>query len=456
MKTTWKQVVYDTAEAYREATGASNKIPVGQLPGLIRQGTGGGGSENLDAELTLQETLLAEQSALLEGRAVYDVQEVTLDPVPEGSVHEFFDFVANKVTLNPFQGNTGLYVWKKYDAPNGYVGVEYVQSTGSQCIKTRYKPNSNTRVVLDVEVTNFTASGALFAARDSNYTNMYGVTLTGDSKVRNDFGTTTKEGSANVLVRTTLDKNKNVLFFNGITVTNDATTFQTTKELVFLGLNDAGTVKAESSAKIYSGQVYENDTLKCNYEPRVDANGVAGLYDTINNTFDSSATSYALEYGEKVGFLGFVVSDDSSTYPNNGLQGEYWYEPVEEGFDFASILKYKKCSVSTFAFSSRTAVNNAVTHPFTGDIPYFAMIAAKTPSTTNSDLYLAVGIKNLEANSGTLNMASEFYYSSSQTQMIARSTSAFGANRNATGNIFIDSNSIYYAAGVEYYLIVAL
>ena len=111
-KTTWKQVVYDTADAYREATGTTDKIPVGELANRVREG---GGKEDLEAELTLQETLLVEQSALLEGKAVYDVQEVTLDPVPEGSVHEFYDFVASKVTLNPYElpSPQGKYVWKK-------------------------------------------------------------------------------------------------------------------------------------------------------------------------------------------------------------------------------------------------------------------------------------------------------------------------------------------------------
>ena len=118
MKTTWKQVVYDTAGAYREATGTTDKIPVGELANRVREG---GGKEDLDTELTLQETLLAEQSALLEGKAVYDVQEVTLDPVPEGSVHEFYDFVASKVTLNPYElpKAEGDYVWRKLSSENG-------------------------------------------------------------------------------------------------------------------------------------------------------------------------------------------------------------------------------------------------------------------------------------------------------------------------------------------------
>ena len=128
-KTTWKQVVYDTADAYREATGTTDKIPIGELADRVRQG--GGGAENLDAELTAQEQVVAEQFELLENRALYDIQEVTLNPVPEGSVHEFADFLVSKVTLNPYEGSEGLYVWKKedsyvFDPVNTVDGTKYI------------------------------------------------------------------------------------------------------------------------------------------------------------------------------------------------------------------------------------------------------------------------------------------------------------------------------------------
>ena len=39
-ETTWKQVVYDIADAYREADGSTAKIPVGQLADKVREGAG--------------------------------------------------------------------------------------------------------------------------------------------------------------------------------------------------------------------------------------------------------------------------------------------------------------------------------------------------------------------------------------------------------------------------------
>ena len=38
--TTWKQVVYDVADAYREANDSTERIPVGQLADKVREGAG--------------------------------------------------------------------------------------------------------------------------------------------------------------------------------------------------------------------------------------------------------------------------------------------------------------------------------------------------------------------------------------------------------------------------------
>ena len=76
--TTWKQVVYDVADAYREANGTADKVLVGQLASKIREGAG----ENLDYELNELDSTLQQVLDIL-----------------------------------PFKGfqNSGQYVWKKYE-----------------------------------------------------------------------------------------------------------------------------------------------------------------------------------------------------------------------------------------------------------------------------------------------------------------------------------------------------
>ena len=89
-QTTWKQVVYDVADAWREANDSTAKIPIGELPNKVKEG-----GENIDPELTTLESTLQEILDIL-----------------------------------PFKGfqNSGQYVWKKF---------EYEQVLASEIIVTQ-------------------------------------------------------------------------------------------------------------------------------------------------------------------------------------------------------------------------------------------------------------------------------------------------------------------------------
>lgn len=92
MSTTWKQVVLDVADAWREANDSTAKIPVGQLPNKVKEG-----GENIDPEMT------------------------TL----EGTLQEILEIL-------PFKGAmaSGQYVWKKLTAEGGTF-IEFVISDDS-------------------------------------------------------------------------------------------------------------------------------------------------------------------------------------------------------------------------------------------------------------------------------------------------------------------------------------
>ena len=337
-QTTWKQVVTDIADAYREASGTTAKIPIGSLASKVRDG-----SENLDQPLTELESTLQEILDIL-----------------------------------PYKGyqNSGQYVWKEY---------EYVADATITMTMTNYGESGQAIIQL---------TSADFDVRCLDINDLAGIKV----------GYSHSGGS---WVLEFKDDRNIILDGNSYPMKYDEST----------------------------GQI------------RISANFGAIV------TFASPVNATV-----KV-FSRFVISDEVLAYPNSGEQGGRWYELVEEvdAFDFSDILGYTRCSVTTFTFSSRTAINNAVTHALTGEIPKFAMIVAKSPiGTTNNDLYLAVGLKNTDSNNGVISIAQQFVYGSSYEQKVSKVNVQFGVNRNETGNIFLDSNSIYYTAGVEYYLIVAM
>lgn len=113
--TTWKQVVLDTADAYREANGTTDKIPVGQLADKVRAGAGT--PYEGDNPLTIGQagftfpakTLLKDGLQIINGVNGEDLTD-TAD-VQQSAVKNLLRMVSRKIAENKGEGE---YVWKKY------------------------------------------------------------------------------------------------------------------------------------------------------------------------------------------------------------------------------------------------------------------------------------------------------------------------------------------------------
>ena len=164
--------------------------------------------------------------------------------------------------------------------------VEYIQSSGAQYIDALFKPNQNTRVVVDFEITGGT-NEVLYGARVSSSSDgicFYKRTTGYYASQYND--TTADTSVANDTKRHTVDANKNVTYLDGEAVrTHTAGTFTAPVSLVLFASNDNGAVKYYANAKIYSCQIYDNDVLVRDMWPCYDPNGVACLYDKVTKNY---------------------------------------------------------------------------------------------------------------------------------------------------------------------------
>lgn len=173
--------------------------------------------------------------------------------------------------------------------PEGYTQVEYIQSSGTQYIDTGFAHNQDTRVVMDAQVvTQPSVHAWLFEGRVSYSSCCKGLLLLNGTTWNSDYNDSTSRyafSSLGVLDRLSIDYNKNSLTINGYTQTWTATTFQSTANLTLLACNTAGTVAGHTSAKLYSCQIYDNDTLVRDYVPCVSKSGEVGLFDMVNSAF---------------------------------------------------------------------------------------------------------------------------------------------------------------------------
>ena len=174
--------------------------------------------------------------------------------------------------------------------PEGYLELEYIQSSGTQYIDTGFKPNQDTRVVMDIEILNaftLSSSSPVFGSRVASLNKTYTLWAYNQAQIRDDYGSEeTLESISNIFDRLIIDKNKNVCHFGNVTVHHSAATFQTPVNLLLLACNTNGSIDSRKlSAKVFSCKIYDGETLVRNFVPCKNEQDVIGLYDFVTETF---------------------------------------------------------------------------------------------------------------------------------------------------------------------------
>ena len=199
----------------------------------------------------------------------------------------------NNVARKIKKGYIGIENFTKRNLPAGYTQVEYIQSSGTQYIDTGFKPNQDTRLMVDMEVLTGTTS-FLFGARANSSanssSNSFSMPQISGTSLRADYGATETAIAISPTQRLSIDMNRNTTTVNGNSVTAAAQTFTGSYSLVLFSANTAGTVNSTKTvAKLYSCRIYDNGTPVRDYVPCTNSAGTAGLYDLVNGVFYTNA-----------------------------------------------------------------------------------------------------------------------------------------------------------------------
>lgn len=174
--------------------------------------------------------------------------------------------------------------------PEGYLQLSYIESSGTQYIDTGFKPNNNTRVVMDVMSTS-SGTFAFFGTRDTETTNAYILWQLSDTSIRSDYGAGQVQQTVDsAVVRTTIDKNRDTCVFASLVVENEASQFTCTNNLLLLATSTGGAVDTRKmSARLYSCKIYDDDLLIRNFVPVKNESDQVGLYDLVEEKFYANA-----------------------------------------------------------------------------------------------------------------------------------------------------------------------
>lgn len=252
-----------------------------------------------------------------------------------------------------FYGNagTGTFIGSLADElPEGHTLLEYIESNGTQYIDTDFVPNSNVRVLMNVEGYSATEdpNTCLFGSNSSS-SDYFRLIVTSGKLYRSYFGSAMANFASTVdyTGRTIVDFNKNVCTIGDSSVTATASTFNGTQSLYLFANNTSGSAVIPTSAKLYSCQIYDNGTLVRDYIPCINASGEYGLYDKLNKKFYGNAGSGSFT-GEFVPLSNGAIITRRGAASKTSLKVSTFIKPTITDSDTAYAIQIKFSKTSSF------------------------------------------------------------------------------------------------------------
>lgn len=194
--------------------------------------------------------------------------------------------------------------------PFAYQQVEYIQSTGSQRIKTNIQPTSKYKIEEEFAITDRTVISCLWCARGAN-TGAYSTTAfnIANNQLRCDYGTSASMiniGAVTVNQKYTLTMDAEKWYLDGVLKTTmTAATYTAGSKLQLMASHYNGidaNIGNYAKMKLYRFSVWDADgELVGNFIPCYRrSDNVAGLYDTVEGGFYTNSGSGTLGVGQDV------------------------------------------------------------------------------------------------------------------------------------------------------------
>ena len=177
--------------------------------------------------------------------------------------------------------------------------VNFIQSSGTQYIKTGIYPTQNHRVECDIELTSFGLS-VLFGHYLSGSNQFAAICLNGGATWRAWFGSAATDFSGDCTGRHQITFSKTAMTTSSGSVSYSGTAFTSSIEMYIFGLSSGSSATFEypASMKLYNFKIYECDTLLRDFWPCYDPDGVACLYDKVEKKYYYNAGTGEFIAGE--------------------------------------------------------------------------------------------------------------------------------------------------------------
>lgn len=228
-----------------------------------------------------------------------------------------------------------------------YTPLEYIQTNRSTYLDTEFKPNNDTRAILDADFLTSAYPAWTFGARNATGSSVdsFSFCRLSSTAFRSDYNRSGVQISTNQITgRHLIDKNKNITYIDNVqkAVTTYAS-FQANHNLLLFSVNNNGASDSRREVlKLYSFKLYDNEILIRDYIPckRSDTNQIT-LYDKVNHKFCKVATGtltggpsifpeYSSTKNATVSFLGKALGYDIDATNSKILNAQTFKEVLNQ------------------------------------------------------------------------------------------------------------------------------
>lgn len=211
--------------------------------------------------------------------------------------------------------------------PNTYQEVEYIESTGTQCIDTNLPVTVDLRLEIDFKLNSTGASSYIMGKYAANYGSFYMYQQ--GNLFQTAYGCTYSNTTK------TVDTDRHYWKFY---IENGRTKVECDNEVVLsrailsnieqIYIHIAGSAHSKSlSIRTYGAKMYKNNVLVRNFIPaKRNSDNVLGMYDTVNNVFYTNEGTGDFVVGADVDVLNskiesILIEKDTKIRPENIKNG---------------------------------------------------------------------------------------------------------------------------------------
>lgn len=222
--------------------------------------------------------------------------------------------------------------------PVGYTELEYIESTGTQYIKSDLIPTWNSRISIDVQTVTWTGFSCIVGSRNKNSVTATLANLlaySANTKVRSDYYGSSVSYDTDIFKRHKIVKDGPLVYLDGTKIIkNSESNRESTLPVAVMGMNNCGAYQYLFRGRLFSFQMQNAlDGKSADYVPCKSPSGSIGVFDLISQNFFGNSGTGEFISGPEI--KPTILPPENLRYRNIDRKIFLQWDPVSDATEYA-------------------------------------------------------------------------------------------------------------------------